>query len=63
MTHQAVDMWTMRSRAPALTVDNASALPTAGAFAHMTTASDHQNQSKRDTPSANSADPAQVGQI
>jgi hypothetical protein len=39
---QTVDMWTMRWRAPAPAVDNAGALPTAGAFAHITTAYDHQ---------------------
>jgi hypothetical protein len=34
-------MWTMRWRAPARPVDNARALPTARAFAHMPTAFDH----------------------
>ena len=42
MRQQAVDMWTMRLRAPTPTVDNAKALPTAAVFAHMTTALDHQ---------------------
>lgn len=35
-------MWTMRWRAPAPSVDNAFALPTASAFAHMPTALDHE---------------------
>ena len=35
---KAVDMWTMRWRAPARSVDNAGALPTARAFDHMPTA-------------------------
>lgn len=43
-------MWTMRWRAPAPAVDNAGALPTAGAFAHMTTASHHQEIQKPNTP-------------
>ena len=48
---QAVDMWTMRWRAPARPVDNAQALPTARAFAHMPTAS-HHGQIKRPNPMA-----------
>ncbi len=56
-------MWTMRSRAPTPTVDNAKALPTAVVFAHMTTASDHQEERSTKTPRAYGADPARVGQI
>jgi hypothetical protein len=37
-------MWTMRWRAPAQAVDNARALPTARAFAHMPTARDDQRR-------------------
>lgn len=48
--NQAVDMWTMRWRAPAPAMDNAGALPTAGAFAHMTTAPDHQKIKNPNTP-------------
>jgi hypothetical protein len=43
-------MWTMRWRAPAPAVDNAGALPTAGAFDHMTTACDHHKINKPYTP-------------
>lgn len=58
-----MDMWTMRWRAPAPTVDNADALPTAGAFDHMITASHDREKSTQRTPRADGADPAQVGQI
>ena len=63
MTEQAVDMWTMRYRAPAPTVDNACALPTAGAFDHMTTAFDHDESNTPRTHRTIGADPAQVGQF
>lgn len=36
-----MDLWTMRYRAPAAAVDNSSELPTAPAFAHHPTASNH----------------------
>nr|ART89922.1 hypothetical protein [uncultured bacterium] len=39
--NQAVDLWTMRSRAPAAAMDNSSELPTATAFAHNPTAFYH----------------------
>ena len=35
---RAMDMWTMRLRAPLQPVDNAGALPTARSFDHMPTA-------------------------
>jgi hypothetical protein len=38
---QAVDLWTMRSRAPAAAMDNSSELPTAAAFDHNPTAFYH----------------------
>ena len=65
MSSQAVDMWTMRSRAPTPTVDNAQALPTAGVFDHMTTAFDHQrsDQPKKEHPALIGADRAWVGQF
>lgn len=53
----------MRCRTPAPTVDNASALPTAAAFAHMTTALDHQQINQTEHPAPAGADPARVGQI
>ncbi len=53
----------MRYRAPAPTVDNACALPTAGTFDHMTTAFDHYDSNTSRTPRAVDADPAQVGQF
>ena len=40
-------MWTMRWRAPAQSVDNACALPTARAFDHMPTAFDHDQIKKK----------------
>ncbi len=52
MNSQAVDMWTMRWRAPTPTVDNAKALPTAVVFDHMTTASHHQEIKPQRTPRA-----------
>jgi len=39
-------MWAMRWRAPARPVDNAGALPTARAFAHMPTAFNHYEVKK-----------------
>lgn len=47
---QAVDMWTMRWSAPAPAMDNAAALPTAGAFDHMTTAPNYQGLKNSTTP-------------
>ncbi len=38
---QAVDLWTMRSRAPAAAMDNSTELPTASAFDHNPTAFYH----------------------
>jgi hypothetical protein len=38
---QAVDLWTMRSRAPAAAMDNSTELPTAAAFDHNPTAFHH----------------------
>lgn len=58
---RAVDMWTMRWRAPAPSVDNAGALPTAGAFAHMTTALDHHEEQGNRTPRLPVRIPAQGG--
>ena len=46
----AVDMWTMRWRAPARPVDNACALPTARAFAHMPTALDEHRRTSKPRP-------------
>lgn len=65
MSNQAVDMWTMRWRAPTPTVDNAQALPTAGVFDHITTAFDHHksDQLKKEHPALIGADRAWVGQF
>jgi hypothetical protein len=43
-------MCSMRWRAPARAVDNASALPTARAFDHMPTAFDHRVQEEHTNP-------------
>jgi hypothetical protein len=59
---RAVDMWTMRCAHRHRPWTTPAALPTVGAFAHMPTAFDDNENDTKNTPRP-CADPARVGQI